>query len=102
MNRPRRSPTPAGPLPAVKHIREGSGGSETSATGSINAVCTNAIISAEEVIRVIAQAAPTPMINRPKLDNRLAVQIRRNTACRSGERMPTEARARWSPETFIA
>src|SRR5262245_742649 len=33
------------------------------------------------------QAAPTPMISNPKLDNRLAVQMRRNTARRSGARM---------------
>ena len=77
-------------------------GVETSATGSINAVCTNATISAEEVIRVIAQAAPTPIINRPRFDNRLAVQIRLNTACLNGERIPVEVRARGSSELFIA
>ena len=53
---------------------------DSSATGSIKAVCTNATLSADEVICVIDHAAPTPMIKRPRLDIRLAVQMRRNTA----------------------
>jgi hypothetical protein len=54
-------------------------GIEISMIGSINAVCTSATLSAEEVIWVIAQAAPTLWIIRPRLDSRLASQIRRNT-----------------------
>ena len=59
-------------------------GIEISMIGSISAVCTSATLSADDVICVIAQAAPTAWINSPRLDNRLASQIRRNTACRSG------------------
>ena len=59
-------------------------GIEISMIGSISAVCTSATLSAEDVIWVIAQAAPTPWIISPRLDSRLASQIRRNTACRSG------------------
>jgi hypothetical protein len=61
---------------------------DKSATGSISAVCTNATLSADAVICVIAQAAPTPMMRSPKFDSRLAVQIRRKTPCRSGARAP--------------
>ena len=60
--------------------------------GSISAVCTSATLSAEDVICVIAQAAPTPWINIPRLDTRLASQMRRNTACRSGAAMPSVAK----------
>src|SRR5580698_1717796 len=35
-------------------------GLEINMTGSINAVCTSATLSADDVICVIAQAAPTP------------------------------------------
>ena len=63
-------------------------GIEISMIGSISAVCTSATLSADDVICVIAQAAPTPWINRPRLDSRLASQMRRNTACRSGAKMP--------------
>ena len=59
-------------------------GIEISMIGSINAVWTSATLSADDVICVIAQAAPTPWIKSPRLDNRLASQMRRNTACRSG------------------
>ena len=59
-------------------------GIEISMMGSISAVCTSATLSADDAICVIAQAAPTPWINRPRLESRLASQIRRNTACRSG------------------
>src|SRR5438309_5283524 len=59
-------------------------GIEISMIGSINAVCTSATLSAEDVIWVIDQAAPTPWINSPRLESRLASQIRRNTGCRSG------------------
>ena len=52
--------------------------------GSVTAVCTSATLSADEVIWVIVQAAPTPMIIRPRLDSRLASQIRRNKGSRSG------------------
>jgi len=45
--------------------------------GSISAVCTSATLSAEDVICVIAQAAPTPWINIPRFETRLASQIRR-------------------------
>jgi hypothetical protein len=54
-------------------------GIEISITGSIKAVCTSATLSADDVICVIAQAAPTAWIIRPRLDNRLASQILRNT-----------------------
>ena len=54
-------------------------GIEISMIGSIKAVCTSATLSADEVICVIAQAAPTPWINRPRLESRLASQMRRNT-----------------------
>src|SRR5215831_15359893 len=46
---------------------------DSTATGSINAVCTRATLSGEEVNCVIDQADPTPMTSRPRLDNRLAV-----------------------------
>jgi hypothetical protein len=55
-------------------------GAEISATGSINAVCTRATMSADAVIWVTDQAAPTPMIKSPRLDRRLAVRILRNMA----------------------
>jgi hypothetical protein len=66
-------------------------GIEISMIGSINAVCTSATMSADGVICVIAQAAPTPWINRPRLDSRLASQMRRNTGCRSGAATPSAA-----------
>src|SRR6266481_5201039 len=66
-------------------------GIEISMIGSINAVCTSATLSASDVICVIAQAAPTPWINRPRLESRLASQMRRNTACRSGAATPWAA-----------
>ena len=59
-------------------------GIEISMIGSINEVWTSATLSADDVICVMAQAAPTPWIRSPRLDNRLASQMRRNTACRSG------------------
>ena len=43
-------------------------GIEISMIGSISAVCTNATLSAEDVICVIAQAAPTPWIKMPRLE----------------------------------
>ena len=62
--------------------------------GSIKAVCTSATLSADDVICVIAQAAPTPWINSPRLDSRLASQIRRNTECRNGAATPLAANTR--------
>src|SRR6266850_7642510 len=59
-------------------------GIEISMIGSIKAVCTSATLSADDVIWVIAHAAPTPWINSPRLETRLASQMRRNTECRSG------------------
>ena len=67
-------------------------GIEISMIGSISAVCTSATLSAEDVICVIAQAAPTPWIRMPRLETRLASQIRRNTACRSGAAMLSVAK----------
>src|SRR6202030_175499 len=64
-------------------------GIEISIIGSINAVCTSATLSADDVIWVMAQAAPTPWINMPRLDNRLASQMRRNNGCRSGAATPS-------------
>ncbi len=55
-------------------------GIDTSATGSINDVWTSATIPVDDESFVIAHAAPTPRIRSPRLDNRLAVQMRRNTA----------------------
>ncbi len=60
-----------------------------SMTGNIKAVCTSATLSADDVIWVMAQAAPTAWIRRPRLDNRLADQIRRNARYRSGAAMPS-------------
>ena len=71
-------------------------GIEISMIGSISAVCTSATLSADDVICVIAQAAPTPWIRRPRLDNRLASQMRRNTECRSGAVMPRRSAFRRS------
>ena len=68
-------------------------GIEISMIGSIRAVCTSATLSAAEVICVIAQAAPTLWIIRPRLESRLATQIRRNIACRSGAARPSAANA---------
>jgi hypothetical protein len=65
-------------------------GIEISMIGSISAVCTSATLSADDVICVIAQAAPTPWISSPRLDRRLASQIRRNTECRSGAKILSE------------
>src|SRR5436309_8194029 len=59
-------------------------GIEISMIGSIKAVCTSATLSADDAICVIAHAAPTPWINSPRLDSRLASQIRRNTECFKG------------------
>ncbi len=70
-----------------------------SMTGSISAVCTSATLSAEEVICVIAQAAPTPWIKIPRLETRLASQMRRKTECRNGAAMLSGAkreRCGWS------
>src|SRR5271166_4726529 len=69
-------------------------GVDTSATGSINDVWTSATISVDEEIWVIVQAAPTPRTKMPRFDNRLAVQMRRNTAWRKGEKMPRADGAR--------
>ena len=55
---------------------------EINIVGSIAAVCTSATLSADEVISVIAQAAPTPCTSMPKFDSRLASQMRRNTGSR--------------------
>ena len=57
-------------------------GIEISMIGSIKAVCTSATLSADDVICVMAQAAPTPWINKPRLDSRLASQMRRNAEYR--------------------
>src|SRR3984893_5184638 len=66
-------------------------GIEISMIGSINAVCTSATLSADDVIWVMAQAAPTPWIRRPRLESRLASQMRRNAECRSGAVTPSAA-----------
>ena len=67
-------------------------GIEISMIGSISAVCTSATLSADDVICVIAQAAPTPWIRMPRLESRLASQMRRNTVWRSGAVMPSAER----------
>lgn len=62
-------------------------GIEITITGSNNAVCTKATWFAEDVISVIAQAAPTPWIKRPRLAKRLASQMRRKVRwCRGAVR----------------
>src|SRR5665213_4058030 len=66
-------------------------GIEISITGSIKAVCTSATLSADDVICVIAQAAPTAWINSPRLESRLASQIRRNAGCLKGPATPSAA-----------
>ena len=66
-------------------------GIEISMIGSIKAVWTSATLSADDVICVMAQAAPTPWINRPRLESRLASQMRRNTPCCSGAVMLSAA-----------
>ena len=77
-------------------------GIEISITGSIRAVCTSATSSAEVAIWVIAQAAPTPWINRPRLESRLANQMRRNTGCRSGALRPSAAKLGWFGGSVMA
>ena len=78
-------------------------GMAISMIGSISAVCTSATLSADDVICVIAQAAPTPWIRIPRLETRLASQMRRNTACRSGAAMPSVAkRARFGWSVMIS
>jgi hypothetical protein len=59
-------------------------GRATNINGSIIADCTSATMLGEFDSRVISQAAPTPRISWPKLENRLAVQIRRKVGSRSG------------------
>jgi hypothetical protein len=54
-------------------------GVDTKATGNISDVWTSATMLVDEESFVIAHAAPTPRIRRPRLDRRLAVQMRRNT-----------------------
>src|SRR5271157_167282 len=76
-------------------------GVDTRATGSINDVWTSATISVDEEICVIVQAAPTPKTKMPRFDKRLAVQIRRNTAWRKGEKMPRADGARLFAEMLI-
>src|ERR1700722_8129451 len=67
-------------------------GVDTRATGSINDVWPSATILVDDEIFVIDQAAPTPRTRSPRLDNRLAVQMRRNTAYRSVEKKPGAAK----------
>ena len=75
-------------------------GIEISMIGSISAVCTSATLSADDVICVIAQAAPTPWIRSPRLESRLASQMRRNTECRSGAVMLSAAFRRFGHIRF--
>ena len=72
-------------------------GVDATATGSINDVWTSATISVDEEICVIVLAAPTPRTKMPRFDNRLAVQMRRNTAWRKGEKMPRQTARVYSP-----
>ena len=67
-------------------------GIEISMIGSISAVCTSATLSADDVICVIAQAAPTPWIRMPRLETRLASQMRLKTEWRSGAVMLSGAK----------
>lgn len=59
-----------------------------SISGANVADWTIATRSARSVICVIAQAAPTPWISTPKLENRLAHQIRRNKGSANGVNGP--------------
>src|SRR5271166_4123564 len=54
-------------------------GVDTSAIGNINDVWISATMPVDDESFVIAQAAPTPRIKRPRLDRRLAIQMRRKT-----------------------
>ena len=65
-------------------------GVDTSAIGYINDVWTSATMPVDDESFVIAEAAPTPRIRRPRLDRRLTVQMRGKTAQRSGAKMPRE------------
>src|SRR6201994_3957475 len=67
-------------------------GIEIRKIGSISAVCTSATLSADDVIWVMAQAAPTPWIRMPRLESRLASQMRRKIECRRGAVMPSAAK----------
>ncbi len=87
-------PNSAIPLPTMKQdasricgVTRPSHASTDSAVAPTSAIDSETS-AADEVICVIAQAAPTPWINRPRLDNRLASQMRRNTVCRSGAATP--------------
>src|SRR5574337_2047947 len=66
-------------------------GVEIKATGNDKAVWTNATMLAEDVISVIDQAAPTPLIRSPRFERTLAVQMRRTVGCVSGENIPSSA-----------
>ena len=48
----------------------------------------------DDVICVMAQAAPTPWIISPKFESRLASQMRRNAGYRSGAVTPSAANFR--------
>jgi len=55
-------------------VGDGAGRHRDQHHGSISAVCTSATLSADDVICVIAQAAPTPWIRIPRLESRLAAR----------------------------
>jgi len=61
---------------AVIHVGDGAGRIEISMIGSINAVWTSATLSADDVICVIAQAAPDALDHQPEIESRLASQMR--------------------------
>lgn len=75
-------------------------GIEISMTGNIRAVCTSATLSADDVICVIAQAAPTLRIRAPRLASRLASQMRRKLRWRSGAAMPSALNV-WGLDDFV-
>ena len=66
--------------------------SDKSRNGRKDAVCTKPTICGEGVSCVIAQAAPTPWINTPKFEARLASQMRRKAAWPNGARIERSSR----------
>ncbi len=75
--------------------------SENSITGSAVEAWTSATMSDDEEIEVISQAAPTPWIRPPKLENRLAVQTARKVPCRNGARVEPCSLAGSSAEDIV-
>ena len=67
--------------------------SENSMIGSAAEACTRATRSADCVMDVISQAAPTPWISEPRFEARLASQTERKMPCPKGAKARTRAGA---------